>query len=277
MTRVGSLGRGLALAALLALAGPFGCASTEPTSEAAAEAAPSSPALAMTAPSGVHVAEVRGAPADGGALLSRSLGGALRNAGRPSSEDPKTAAYTVRGEVMLGPVIDERRNIRILWRVFGVGGEEMGSAGQENTVPRAVIDGAWDRLAPVIAEAAVPGIEKVIAMAEHERKSAPAVSGEPLTPPAAPEAKTAVAGRPMIQLGSWRAREGAEKNWTELQSRHGDLLGGLDHRVVAADLGGRGTFHRLQVGPLKDVASAKDLCAALAGRKVACLVVTRGG
>jgi hypothetical protein len=52
-----------------------------------------------------------------------------------------------------------------------------------------------------------------------------------------------------------------------------ELLGPLSLNVVRADLGDRGTFYRIQAGPLADERAAKDLCHKLAEKKVGCLVV----
>lgn len=271
-------GRGWTLAALVALAGLWGCAAPW-TEDGAADPQAAPPGAEAARPvNTLHVGAVRGAPGDGGTVLARSMGEALRASGRTLTAEAKDAAYSIRGEILMGPLTDERRNLRVLWRVMNSAGEEVGTAGQENTVPQAVIDGAWDRLAQVIAEAAIPGVDKVIALAERERPAVAAAGGGVSAAPIAPSGQAGGVGKgsPMVQLGSWQAREAAEKGWRDLSTRHRDLLGGLDHRVVAADLAGRGTFHRLRVGPLKDVASAKELCAALANRRVSCMVVARG-
>ncbi len=90
-----------------------------------------------------------------------------------------------------------------------------------------------------------------------------------------PQITEAVAGGGgyLVQVGSFRTPEGAEKIWAELQKAHPDLLGALGLIVERADLGPeKGVFFRAKAGPLGK-ADADSLCAKLKGRSVDCLVV----
>ncbi len=95
--------------------------------------------------------------------------------------------------------------------------------------------------------------------------SAPSVAPAPVPPEA---------GAFRIQLGSLDSATAAEAEWRRLRRRHRDLLEALRPRVQRTDLGAKGVFYRLQVGPLADAGRAKDLCEALARRNVRCLVIT---
>jgi SPOR domain len=76
-----------------------------------------------------------------------------------------------------------------------------------------------------------------------------------------------------IQLGSVRSRQEANVEWERLRRSHADILGGLQLTVLEADLGNRGTYYRLQAGPITSQGSARHLCSSLVDRKVACIVV----
>ena len=76
-----------------------------------------------------------------------------------------------------------------------------------------------------------------------------------------------------VQLGAFKSSEGAPKLWRTLQSRHSDLLGGLEHQIRRVDHGDRGNFYHLYAGPLPTASSANSLCHTLIERKADCLAV----
>lgn len=111
-----------------------------------------------------------------------------------------------------------------------------------------------------------------------------AVAAVPVTPPrmedsapkaAAPKAKAAAsaAGAWRIQLGAARDEARAKASIAQMQKANGDLLKGLAPDIVRADLGAKGVFWRMRMGPLADQRAAADLCRKLAARKVGCIVV----
>lgn len=81
-----------------------------------------------------------------------------------------------------------------------------------------------------------------------------------------------------LQLGSLRSEEDARIEWQRLRDGHPALLAKFDPTILRADLGPRrGVFHRLRVGPLRDVAEADALCRELTARGVACFTVDPAG
>lgn len=79
-----------------------------------------------------------------------------------------------------------------------------------------------------------------------------------------------------VQMSSLRSQSAVKKNWATLRKRHGDLLGGLSLSIESATLsGGRGTYHRMQAGPLASRKQANALCASLKKQKQSCIVVKR--
>ncbi len=126
---------------------------------------------------------------------------------------------------------------------------------------------------PVPAEAP-PQAESLLAEAPPP---APAVTPEPeiaARPPPAdpvPEIRAAAAAW-RIQLASLTSGDAAKTEWLRLQELNKELLGDLDLNVQKAELS-RGTFYRIQAGPLADRAAAQQLCTRLKERKQDCLVV----
>lgn len=81
-------------------------------------------------------------------------------------------------------------------------------------------------------------------------------------------------GEYYVQLASVPSETGALTEWKKLQGAYGGLLSGVDHRFKTADLGERGTFYRIQAGPMsRDSASA--LCDAIKAQKPGGCLVTR--
>lgn len=76
-----------------------------------------------------------------------------------------------------------------------------------------------------------------------------------------------------VQLGSFRTRERADKEWRHTIGAHEDLMKGFDPTIVTAQIDEKGTFHRLLVGPLPAV-DARRVCRDLKARKGACLVIS---
>lgn len=108
--------------------------------------------------------------------------------------------------------------------------------------------------------------------------------------PAAPRATAGTTGLPRelatapqnfgqyrVQLAAFRSPRDAEAAWKIVQPRHSDALGSLGAVVVEVDLGARGVFYRLQVGPLPDQIAARQLCRTLQERGQSCLVVAPAG
>ena len=92
-----------------------------------------------------------------------------------------------------------------------------------------------------------------------------------------PPPEPAVAASPItvfrVQLAALRSRADAEVAWRRLKRANGDLLGALDAEIMRVDLGDRGVFYRVRVGPLASAAKASTLCSRLMANNLDCLVV----
>jgi hypothetical protein len=57
-----------------------------------------------------------------------------------------------------------------------------------------------------------------------------------------------------------------------IKRQNGDIVGSLPVSVDRADLGQRGVFYRLHIGPIGDASQAERLCAQLRQRGVGCIL-----
>jgi hypothetical protein len=75
-----------------------------------------------------------------------------------------------------------------------------------------------------------------------------------------------------IQLASAKSEDVAKSTWAKLQAAHGDVLANLRMQPTKVDLGEKGTWYRVQAGPL-DEKQAQGICGTLKSRKSDCVVV----
>ena len=76
-----------------------------------------------------------------------------------------------------------------------------------------------------------------------------------------------------IQLASLRSQKAAEQAWGRYKFIHAELFGKLESKIVRVYLKGRGTYYRLQAGPLADASAARSLCSQAKKRKIGCIIV----
>ena len=83
-------------------------------------------------------------------------------------------------------------------------------------------------------------------------------------------------GRYLIQLASFRSQQEAQAEFDKLKQRHPSLIGEYASLIQQADLGTRGVYYRLRIGPIDSKQGASKLCNSLiaAGEKD-CLVRQR--
>ncbi len=93
--------------------------------------------------------------------------------------------------------------------------------------------------------------------------------------PVAPVTEMATAGGDAafnIQLAAVKEQDKASAEWKKMQSKNGDVLGTLNPQYVKADVGDKGTFFRVQAGPMTRAAAAA-VCDKLKTRQQPCMVV----
>jgi hypothetical protein len=76
-----------------------------------------------------------------------------------------------------------------------------------------------------------------------------------------------------IQIASLRSREAAQEYWRQESSLRKELLEGISHYVIIANLGERGTYFRLQVGSYSEREHAIAFCEQLRKSDLPCFVV----
>lgn len=145
----------------------------------------------------------------------------------------------------------------------------------ENAAPdeEVVDDAVADRIAKLAAADA----------ATEETAPAPSESKPAVTPTLAktePASVTASAsgsidalvGSHLVQVGAFRSEEEASGMWNRMTAKLGDYLNGKAPDIERADLGDKGVYHRLRIGPFASSDAAKTYCEGLKSRGQDCLV-----
>lgn len=92
----------------------------------------------------------------------------------------------------------------------------------------------------------------------------PAPAAPPALRPAISEIsvrRAPVSGRGYrIQLAALRSDADAQATWKRLVNKHQNFLAGRQPNIVKTELGGLGTFYRVQLGPFADKGSSQQLC-----------------
>ena len=87
-------------------------------------------------------------------------------------DDPSAKADVILdGEVTIAPVKPDKQHVKIVWHVRRADGAEIGTVGQENDVPKGLLDGAWGDVAYSVAIAGADGLLQVIARVAPDGKS----------------------------------------------------------------------------------------------------------
>lgn len=134
-------------------------------------------------------------------------------------------------------------------------------------------------------EAAKRLMEKPVMVAKAEPKPAPKPEPEP-----EPEVEVAQADYELtevpplvepegwaLQIGAYRTIKNLMRGWTILYRQSGDILKDIPPRRSEVDFGARdsgpkGFYYRLNAGPLKSLAQARELCTELRRRGTACWI-----
>jgi hypothetical protein len=99
--------------------------------------------------------------------------------------------------------------------------------------------------------------------------AAPAPVAAATPPPAAMPSRP---GASRVVLASVQSEPDARREWERLRRAHGDALAGMAPEFLRTDLGDRGVFWRIYIGPPEAAPDAQARCAALKQRQVNCFV-----
>jgi cell division septation protein DedD len=119
----------------------------------------------------------------------------------------------------------------------------------------------------------LPEVKPEAPEANSEAASAPTPDPTP-DPGVTQQAQVGQVSGYKVQLAAVQDASAAEREWRRLQGLHPELLGNLTLFTETVEIEGRGTFHRIQAGPLPSRETAADLCDVLKGREQPCLVVS---
>ena len=142
--------------------------------------------------------------------------------------------------------------------------------------PEVVDDAVADRIASLAAadaareEAAIAPKPSTVAPKPVETAPKPAATAPSTSTPAA--TPTVTGGTHVVQVGAFRSNEEAMGMWKRMQGKLGDYLSGKSPDIEVADLGDKGVYHRLRVGPFSSSDDAKTYCEGLKSRGQDCLV-----
>jgi cell division septation protein DedD len=112
-------------------------------------------------------------------------------------------------------------------------------------------------------------------LATQPQQTAIAKKSKPTVLARSPSQAVATRSPFRIQIASMTNPAAANIEWNRRVEQHKDILGGLTLVVDRAVIAGKGTFYRVQAGPLPSREAASALCDKLKQRKVGCLVVQR--
>ncbi len=111
----------------------------------------------------VAVHPLSGAPGDGGKSLANAVETVLQRQELAIVTGDQKADLVIDGEVSVAPLKADKQHVKILWRVRRADGAEIGTVGQENDVPKGLLEGPWGDLAYSVALAAGDGLLQLVA------------------------------------------------------------------------------------------------------------------
>lgn len=119
---------------------------------------------------------------------------------------------------------------------------------------------------PIVAEEIV--LPKAAPVVEPKKVASPKSGTKQAVKKAAVPAAT---GNWHAQLMSSSKKATVEKSWPTILAKHKGLLSNMPHKIVKADIAGKGTFYRLWVGNFANKNEATALCKKLKAQKQDCV------
>lgn len=83
---------------------------------------------------------------------------------------------------------------------------------------------------------------------------------------------SALSGTHVVQVGAFRSDDEAIAQWNRMETRLDGYLDGKARDIERADLGDRGVYHRLRIGPFSSSQAASAYCTGLKERGQDCLI-----
>jgi len=121
------------------------------------------------------------------------------------------------------------------------------------------------------AAAAEPAPQQGVAAPAAPAKPKPAAQTASVTPGAAPAAAST---KYVVQVGSKKNQTEALASFADMQQKYPTLLANYRPMVQKADLGAKGVWYRLRIGPITDKTAATKLCTQLKSQGLPDCLVT---
>lgn len=128
-----------------------------------------------------------------------------------------------------------------------------------------------DQSASMTASVVTPAPPKPMRQAAVEKTTTQATTQAAAQPTT--NGASAPTGRFLIQIASTQEETAIEREWRRLLVHHSEVLGEKQKYVKRADLGEKGIWYRLQVGPFAERDDASAACETLKASRVGCFVV----
>ncbi len=123
----------------------------------------------------------------------------------------------------------------------------------EEIVEEVIDDGVESVMPPPPEQIREGEVDDATTEAVMDIEETPASASEPTPAPIA----TSSSGDYVVQLASVKSMKGADSEWKKLVAKYPSILSGYNMNIETADLGEKGTFYRIQAGPVsKDKATA---------------------
>lgn len=84
-------------------------------------------------------------------------------------------------------------------------------------------------------------------------------------------AQSTTANGVLLQIGSYKSEAEAQQSWLSYKAKH-EAAAGYQSDIKQVDLGEKGIWYRLRIGPFDDKDSAAELCAKLRADGASCLI-----
>lgn len=136
-------------------------------------------------------------------------------------------------------------------------------------------DNEEDEIAQLVEEATAEPVQEVKptpVVKKEEPKVEPKIEPKKEEPKVEPKpALEMTSGKSYVQFAAVKSDADAKAKWSKLQSQY-SVLKTLALRVQKADLGAKGTFYRVQAGPMS-LDQAQSVCSKVKDSKGDCLVI----
>jgi len=173
--------------------------------------------------------------------------------------------------------------------VIAEGSEEPVARGSEDPITAIAAQAgaptglADDAVADRIAELAKADEALTAAPAQTETPAAKPEPKPATAPTAASTSPAAASSRPsagagalsgthLVQIGAFRSEAEADAQWSRLTGKLGSFVDGKSPDIERADLGDKGVYYRLRIGPFASADDAKTYCGGLKERGTDCLI-----